>query len=471
MHAHSLSQQPSTMPRRHCLVAYESNLQVCDYLERALSSMYDLRLFADEQEFLQEMGGRQRASLVLLAWDGTERSESLLCRLRSSRPEVPVLVLGAVGEVADYEVLKRFGNAGVVLKPLLDDTLKAAISRHLLPPTEDDAQLNPLDGGQCFVCSSQRMRGVEAQARLVARSDIPVLILGETGAGKEVMAMYTHRMSRRAERKFLKVNCAAWTPELLESELFGYEQGAFQGASHQQPGRLEICDGGTIFLDDIAEMPIDLQAKLLHVMRDGTFCRVGGRKTVRTNVRIMAATKMNLKEAVANKTFREDLYYRLNGMSLSVPPLRERLDEIPALVRYFVRKGAKEYDLNSLPISANLLRALTQYHWPGNVRELENVCNRHLILRDERAAISELDIRCCLPPVSSGRDVTHAEAGGLKGLVRDVKGDTESSVIASALDETGWNRTAAARHLKISYKALLYKIKQYELSPNDHVYR
>jgi transcriptional regulator with PAS, ATPase and Fis domain len=297
----------------------------------------------------------------------------------------------------------------------------------------------------------------------VAYSSHPVLILGESGTGKEILAMYTHQMSRRAGKMFLKVNCAAMPADLLESELFGYEQGAFTGATKAKPGKFEICDGGTIFLDEIGEMPAALQAKLLHVLQDGTYSRLGGRGPSKTDVRVIAATNINMKDAMAKKTFREDLYYRLNGLSLCLPPLRERLEEIPAMAAYFMRKGAKKYDLEPLPISSGLLDALAQYNWPGNLRELENVINRFLILKDEAAVIAELNVRP--GPAAQEKSQDHVEAGGLKRLVKGIKGEAESSVIANVLAETGWNRRAAANDLQISYKALLYKIKQYELTP------
>jgi transcriptional regulator with PAS, ATPase and Fis domain len=300
----------------------------------------------------------------------------------------------------------------------------------------------------------------------VAKSDIPVLILGESGTGKEIIAMYTHQMSRRAGRMFLKVNCAAMPADLLESELFGYEQGAFTGATKSKPGKFELCDGGTIFLDEIGEMPPALQAKLLHVLQDGTFSRLGSRGPTKTDVRVIAATNVNMKEAMARKTFREDLYYRLNGLSLLLPPLRERLDEIPAMAAHFMRKGAKKYDLQPLPISPSLLDALGKYNWPGNLRELENTINRYLILQDEKTVIAELDQMGGASP-SLEKPQGHVEAGGLKKLVRGLKDEAESSVIAGVLEETGWNRKAAAHDLQISYKALLYKIKQYDLSPKE----
>jgi DNA-binding NtrC family response regulator len=425
-----------------------------------------LRLFSEEQAFLRDLDGTQRPSLVLLAWDGIAKSMPLFTSVRANRSEVPVLILAATAEMADYEVFAKLGASGVVLKPFVDDSLELAIAKHLLVANQEVGEPKEilLEGGHSFVRSSKRMREVEAQAQLVARSDIPVLILGESGTGKEIVAMYTHQMSRRAGKMFLKVNCAAMPADLLESELFGYEQGAFTGATKSKPGKFETCDGGTIFLDEIGEMPPSLQAKLLHVLQDGTFSRLGSRGPTRTDVRVIAATNVNMKDAMARKTFREDLYYRLNGLSLVLPPLRERLDEIPAMAAYFMRKGAKKYDLQPLPLSAALLEALSQYSWPGNLRELENVINRFLILQDEKAVIAELGQE---KSASSEKSQDHVEAGGLKKLVRGLKGETESSVIAGVLEETGWNRKAAANDLQISYKALLYKIKQYDLSPRS----
>jgi two-component system response regulator AtoC len=454
--------------KRPCLFVFESNLRVLNYIKRTFSANYDLHLFSEEQAFLRDLEKTERPSLVLLAWDGIAQSMRLFTSVRGLRAEVPVLILATRAEMADYEVFARHGASGVVLKPFVDDSLEVGIAKHLLVPREDAVELKEiaLENGNSFVRSSKRMREIEAQAQLVARSDIPVLILGESGTGKEVIAMYVHQMSRRAGRMFLKVNCAAMPADLLESELFGYEQGAFTGAVKSKPGKFELCDGGTIFLDEIGEMPPGLQAKLLHVLQDGTFSRLGGRGPTRTDVRVIAATNINMKEAMSRKTFREDLYYRLNGLSLMLPPLRDRLDEIPAMASYFMRKGAKKYDLQPLAISPTLLDALSNYHWPGNLRELENVINRYLILQDEKTVVAELS-QANGAVLLSEKLADHAQAGGLKKLVRGLKGEAESSVIAGVLEETGWNRKAAANDLQISYKALLYKIKQYDLSPKS----
>jgi DNA-binding NtrC family response regulator len=468
MAASSSSTDKSVPATRACLFVFESNVRVLNYLKRTFSTLYDLRLFSEEQAFLRDLEAMDRPSLVLLAWDGIAHSMPLFSSVRNGRPEVPVLILATTAEMPDYEVFARLGASGVVLKPFVDDSLEVAIAKHLLVHKEQVGEPKEirLEGGHYFVRSSKRMREVEAQAQLVARSDIPVLILGESGTGKEIVAMYTHQMSRRAGRMFLKVNCAAMPADLLESELFGYEQGAFTGATKSKPGKFETCDGGTIFLDEIGEMPPTLQAKLLHVLQDGTFSRLGSRGPTKTDVRVIAATNVNMKEAMARKTFREDLYYRLNGLSLMLPPLRDRLDEIPAMANYFMRKGAKKYELQPLPISQALLDSMAQYNWPGNLRELENVINRYLILQDEKAVIAELD-QARGAPALPAKAQARSSAGGLKKMVKGLKGEAESSVIAGVLEETGWNRKAAANDLQISYKALLYKIKQYDLSPRS----
>ncbi|HWB33061.1 MAG TPA: sigma-54 dependent transcriptional regulator [Acidobacteriaceae bacterium] len=462
----SLSKEKPTSAKRPRIFVCESNLRVLNYLKRTFSNTYDLRLFSTEAEFFRELEGKQRPNLVLLAWDGVSQSMPTFARLRATCPDVPVLILATTAEMADYEAFSKLGVSGVVLKPFVDDTLQVAIAKHLVEAKEETGEPKEirLENGNFFVRSSKRMREVEAQAQLVAKSDIPVLILGESGTGKEIIAMYTHQMSRRAGRMFLKVNCAAMPADLLESELFGYEQGAFTGATKSKPGKFELCDGGTIFLDEIGEMPPALQAKLLHVLQDGTFSRLGGRGPTKTDVRVIAATNINMKDAMARKTFREDLYYRLNGLSLMLPPLRDRLDEIPAMAAHFMQKGARKYELEPLPISSALLDAMGKYNWPGNLRELENVINRYLILQDEKTVIAELD-QMSGAPLSGDKSPSHVEAGGLKKLVRGLKGEAESSVIAGVLEETGWNRKAAANDLQISYKALLYKIKQYDLSP------
>jgi len=262
---------------------------------------------------------------------------------------------------------------------------------------------------------------------------------------------------------FLKVNCAAMPGDLLESELFGYEQGAFTGASRSKPGKFELCNHGTIFLDEIGEMPPSLQAKLLHVLQDGTFSRLGGRNPVKVDVRVIAATNIDIKAAIAQKRFREDLFYRLNGFTLNLPPLRKRKEEIPIVLQYFVSRLADEFGREAPPISDQLIQACMDYDWPGNLRELENFVKRYIVLGDENLMIAEL--MSTNPTAIRMPGTSSPNPGDLKKMVRGLKEDAEFEAIARALDKTNWNRKQAAGELRISYKALLYKIKQYGIQP------
>jgi transcriptional regulator with PAS, ATPase and Fis domain len=292
-----------------------------------------------------------------------------------------------------------------------------------------------------------------------------VLLLGESGTGKEVLGRLIHKLSPRAHRTFLKVNCAAVPADLLESELFGYEPGAFTGATHAKPGKFELCNKGTILLDEIGEMPPLLQAKLLHVLQDQQFSRLGSRSVIKVDVRILAATNINIPEALANKRLREDLYYRLNAFTMQIPPLRERKEEIPILLKHSMTRMAERYARAPLPLSPALLQACQNHSWPGNLRELNNFLKRYLILGDENLAVSELIPRNDGNGGSSGESSARGtESGGLKSLARTAKDEAEAQAIMQALEQTNWNRKQAAVILQISYKALLYKIRQYGIA-------
>lgn len=463
----SPEQSRTALTARSRLYALDANLAVLDYLRRTLEPRYNLKVFSDEQSLLDCLNSSEAPNLILLEWESMEKSLTVLSHIRAGLPDVPIVMLSCTAEVKDFEVVTRIGARGIVLKPFLDGNLENAIEEHLAEAQKAipaEPQEIPLDETHSFVRSSKRMCELQAQAALVAKSDIPVLILGESGTGKEILALYTHKMSNRAHRMFLKVNCAAMPADLLESELFGYEQGAFTGAVKTKPGKFEVCTGGTIFLDEIGEMPAILQAKLLQVLQDGTFSRLGSRSPMRVDVRVIAATNINMKEAIARKSFREDLYYRLNGFSLSIPPLCERREEIPLLAAYFMRKVAKKYGRNPLPLSNQLLDAFSRYLWPGNLREMENVINRYFILGDERPILAEMNPYTPFRGEGGGFGDS-ADGAGLKQIVRSLKGEAEATAIAQMLENKGWNRKAAASELQISYKALLYKIKQYELAP------
>lgn len=325
-------------------------------------------------------------------------------------------------------------------------------------------QVEGLEGGASIVVASQALKEVCARVDLMASVCVPILVLGETGTGKDMIARLIHKLSPRSHRTFYKVNCAAVPDELLESELFGYEAGAFTGATRMKPGRFEMCEGGTLYLDEIGEMSPRLQAKLLHVLQDKTFCRLGGRLTVTVDVRFVAATNVDIGDAIATGKLREDLYYRLSGFTIPLPPLRERKEEIPFLFRHFMDRFAAQYRLNPRCSPPVLMEACMSYSWPGNVRELENFVRRYLIIGDDGAALAEMKsgFSAGCPAVETLKPFLAEDPGrGLKSRVRSFKRGIEVEAILEALEQTHWNRTRAAELLSISSRSLRSKMTDY----------
>ena len=312
-----------------------------------------------------------------------------------------------------------------------------------------------------FIYANETMRRIKEIIDQVANTDVTVLIQGESGVGKEVVARSIHLNSFRREKPFVKVNCAALPQELLESELFGYEKGAFTGAYRQKPGKFELANEGTIFLDEISEMSLSLQGKLLQVLQDREFSRLGGKKDIRVNVRVLIATNKKVEEAVKNGQFREDLYYRLNVVNITIPPLRERREEIPILIEYFLDKFSKKYQKKINPLSDKMLRVYSQYQWPGNVRELENMIQRFVVLGDEKPIFEELS-HLAKQDTSSEEPIRASKKTwpSLRKVHHEAALKAESELIAKALEMTNWNRKKAANLLNISYKTLLNKIKE-----------
>lgn len=317
-----------------------------------------------------------------------------------------------------------------------------------------------------FIYASDQMHRIKEIIDQIANTDVTVLIQGESGVGKEVVARSIHLNSFRKEKPFVKVNCAALPQELLESELFGYEKGAFTGTYRQKPGKFELANGGTIFLDEISEMSLSLQGKLLQVLQDREFSRLGGKKDIRVDARVLVATNKNIEEGVKNGRFREDLYYRLNVVNINIPPLRERREEIPIFVEYFLEKFTKKYQKKLTPLSDKLIRVFSQHHWLGNVRELENVIQRLVVLGNEKAIIEELTPitrEDSIPGKKKKKVLTKKTWPSLKEVNREAAKKAESEIILKALEMTNWNRKKAAHMLNISYKALLYKIREARL--------
>jgi DNA-binding NtrC family response regulator len=426
---------------------------------------YKVETATTGEEALQRVEKGLQPDLVLLdvlmpGIDGLQTLE----QLRQMQPGIKVVMLSCVNDTKKVVHAMKLGAQDYLTKPFQKAELDAVIDLSLGQGKQTySGEVEELADDVFFIAASPQMRKIRSQAALVANVDIPVLLLGESGTGKEVLGRLIHKLSQRAHRTFLKVNCAAVPADLLESELFGYEPGAFTGATHAKPGKFELCNKGTILLDEIGEMPPQLQAKLLHVLQDGQFSRLGSRSVVKVDVRILAATNINIPEALATKRLREDLYYRLNAFTLSLPPLRERKEEIPILLKHSMTRMAERYARAPLPLSPALLKACQDHNWPGNLRELNNFLKRYLILGDEALAVTEL-----LPRNDGGgmhADAARgADAGGLKSLARNAKDEAEAQAITQALEQTNWNRKQAAVILQISYKALLYKIRQYGIA-------
>ncbi|HZU31174.1 MAG TPA: sigma-54 dependent transcriptional regulator [Candidatus Angelobacter sp.] len=399
-------------------------------------------------------------------------------------PEQRIIMVSCVTETSNVVQAIRLGALDYMTKPVYKAELDAVISRCLsagkssecdvpvlhFTATTDQEHIDNLTDDLFFLAASPAMKQLRAQTSVLAKVDVPILLLGESGVGKEILARLIHKLSPRSQKPFLKVNCAALPAELLESELFGYESGAFTGAARSKPGKFELANYGTILLDEIGEMNPLLQAKLLHVLQDGQFSRLGGRTTITADVRVLAATNIDIEKAIAQKTFREDLYYRLNAFTMNIPPLRERREEIPALLKHYMDRFAHKYSQKATQYSDKLVAACLKYHWPGNLRELGNFVKRFLVLQDENLAISELQDRSRpLNPTLGSQPKASAPAveKGLKFLVRSSKDETELKAIQEALAATNWNRKMAASRLNISYKALLNKIKLYHISPSN----
>ena len=341
--------------------------------------------------------------------------------------------------------------------------------------------------------TSEKMREVRDLISRVADTDVTVLIRGESGTGKELVARAIHAASPRRHRTFVKVNCAALPSELLESELFGFERGAFTGAIQHKPGKFEFAHEGTMFLDEISEMHHPLQSKLLQVLQDGEFARLGGRQDVHVDVRILAATNRDLELAVAEGQFREDLFFRLNVVCITLPPLRQRRDEIPVLTDRFLAQYAEHYNKPPIALSSATLRLFTEYDWPGNVRELENLLKRAVILGSDESIRRDLAdtmagrrrvaspipalqtptaaqpaVPATIPPAATPASASLAppppiSSGSLKDIARHAAREAERELIHRTLQQTRWNRREAAEILGVSYKALLYKIKEADL--------
>jgi DNA-binding NtrC family response regulator len=451
------------MSKRSILVV-DDDKSTRDYLAAFLGSCgFTVDCLGSGDEAIDRLASGYSPSMMLLdimlpGKDGIE----VLSNVKTIYPSIPIIILSGIGQIKTVVEAMKIGASDYLTKPFEEEALELAIENVLEKQRLKEEvktlkqQLAYVEQGNILTSNPQMLRIIDI-ARHVASTDVPVLILGESGVGKEVVASFIHDQSNRSDGPFVKVNCAALPHELLESELFGYERGAFTGAIRDKIGKFEQADKGTLLLDEIGEMSPHLQAKLLHVLQDAEFSRLGGKKTVKVNVRVLAATNKKLKEAVLKGEFRNDLYFRLNVIKLEVPPLRERREDIPMLCNHFLEKYRERYQSPVQQFPKDLMEAFLRFDWPGNVRQLENVVKRYLILPDADIT-SELR-----GATSEGMPVPAQANMSLKEVAGHAAELAEKEVVLRVLEETGWNRKESARRLRISYKALRNKLKRWQL--------
>jgi len=463
----------ASLDDRQVLVV-ESDLDQRRRVVSQLQTWGYLPVIAASGEEVLALEGHPRFAFALIAirLPGISGLE-VLRRLREVSVCGPVIMVADNGHSAQIVEAIQLGADDFVRRPYTAEDLESAIKAvsgrlrvHTgAPPVPENGERLRAELDLLVSTPMREILGIIEQA---ARADVTVLICGETGVGKDIVARAIHAHSPRRRNAYVKVNCAAMPRELLESELFGHERGAFTGAHQRKPGRFELADGGTIFLDEIGELHPALQAKLLHVLQDGEFSRVGGRGDIKVDVRVICATNRDLAREVVAARFREDLFYRLNVINILVPPLRDRRDEIPGLVRYFVERYARVFNVPERPLSADTMQALLAYAWPGNIRELENFVKRMIVLQDFTLHRT-LGAASNVTPLAVERPETFAATHGLslKEISRRAVLEAEREVICRTLEQCRWNRVKTAKMLKISYRALLYKMKDMGLKQDS----
>jgi two-component system response regulator AtoC len=452
--------------------------EVRSFLSHALQCQkYSVEAVHDGEEALNALAETKGAySAVLLDLLMPRRGGlETLRMIRRDFQTLPVIMISAASSVENVATAMKSGATDFLGKPFSHEDLNRVLNAALQPgepaleAAEDPAPR--LETGTALLGNDPRMKQISALIPQVAQSEVPILIQGETGVGKEVLARELHAQSCRSRRPFLKLNCAALPHELVESELFGYDRGAFTGAFQRKPGMFELAEGGTILLDEIGDMEFRLQAKLLQVLQDREFQRLGGKETIRVNVRVMAATHRDLEQAMAQGTFRVDLYYRLNVVCFKVPPLRERLQDLMPLAEFLLAKHVPR-GVPLPEITPDLQRAMMAHSWPGNIREVENLMRKLAVLRDPDLVAFDLEARStpsspATQPVVAARpkadDARAAEPAGYGSALEQATQAirrAEADTVIAALNSTRWNRKRAAAMLNIEYKALLYKMKK-----------
>lgn len=467
------------------LLIIDDDPKVSWILKEGLNSEYDILTASDGIEGIQ-IASKEKPPLILLdikmpGMDGLE----VLKKIKKSELSTDVIMLSGQGETDTVVEAVRQGAFYFINKPFdvreVDLQLQKALERRGLIRKIDDLERTQAAQSvwEGFVGDSPAMVEIKNLIEQVADSELTVLIRGESGTGKEIVARTLHQLSSRRNNAFIKVNCAAIPRELLEAELFGHEKGAFTGAHKNKPGRFETANKGTIFLDEIGDMSFELQSKLLQVLEQQEFMRVGGVSSIKVDVRIICATNRDLEQAIMSRDFRDDLFYRLNEITVNLPPLRERPEDVPLLVNHFLSKYNELYNREDSELSSECMASMQQHNWPGNVRQLENLIKQFVVRQDE-SVLYEMMKKSPTAPVrgnsgvaaSSTAQDTHAarpepddkHGFSLKKRVADTVAEEEKRVIAEVLRRTNWNRRKAAQMLEISYRSLLYKIKEYKLN-------
>ena len=497
------------------VMVVDDDLAMCNFLRTFLTERgYQAVTLGSAEEAVRRYHSERPAAVILdVVMPGEMDGLAALAAFKKIDREVPVIVLSGQGRTTTVVQAMKLGASDFVSKPFdetdLEVPLTNALRQHQLSREVASLreQLQSQSKYKMLFGQSERMAEVQDLIERVADTDVTVLIRGESGTGKELVARALYASSLRRDKPFVKVNCAALPTELLESELFGFERGAFTGAIQHKPGKFEFANHGTMFLDEIGDMSFPLQAKLLQVLQDGEFSRLGGKHDVHVDVRVVAATNKDLELAVAEGQFREDLFFRLNVVSINMPPLRERREEIPLLCDYFLKKYSVQYNKPYPELSHDTMRLFMEYDWPGNIRELENLIKRTVVLGTESPiqkeishgismATHRLQHPSVVPHPSAAPHqarASHAAAGNgngngaaavaaapagpmtptaiaaaaaeagnysLKDISRTAAREAERELIFKMLQQTRWNRKETAEILGISYKALLYKIKE-----------
>jgi len=503
------------MSQKSQVLVVDDDLAMCGFLRSFLGARnYNALTMTNADEAVRRFHAERPAAVLLdVVMPGSMDGLAALAAFKKIDKDVPIIVISGQGRTSVVVQAMRLGATDFLCKPFeeneLEIVIEKALKQHQLSQEVASlrAQLKEQSRYTMLFGHSHQMQEVRDLIERVSDTDVTVMIRGESGVGKELVARALHEQSLRKDKPFVKVNCAALPTELLESELFGFEKGAFTGAIQHKPGKFEFANHGTMFLDEIGDMSFPLQAKLLQALQDGEFSRLGGKSDVRVDVRVITATNCDLEAAVASGRFREDLYFRLNVVTITIPPLRERREEIPMLTDYFVKKYSVQYNKPAPGVSQELAPLFLEYEWPGNVRQLENMIKRMVVLGSEAPIVQELQqpasplhhwshttsstaprptappLQPAMPPPAAaaapvavaaapaalGIDSVAAMAApagagaanvSLKDIARTAARGAERELILRMLTRTRWNRKEAAENLGISYKALLYKIKE-----------